>query len=90
MSLKLFACGDVVNFKAKNDFIDNKLTQIIQNSDIAICNFEAPIKHNSMQGIKKAGPHVYQSKESVQYLKDAGFNLYLWLIIISMTMGKKE
>ena len=74
MSVKLFACGDVVNFKAKQDFVDNKLTQIIQNSDIAICNFEAPIKHDGMQGIKKAGPHVYQSKESVQYLKDVGFD----------------
>ncbi len=74
MTLKLFACGDVVNFKAKQDFVDNKLTQIIQDSDIAICNFEAPIVHENMKPIKKAGPHVYQSKESVQYLKDVGFD----------------
>lgn len=74
MTLKLFACGDIVNFTAKQDFLDNKLTQIIQNSDIAICNFEAPIVHENMKPIQKAGPHVYQSKESVQYLKDVGFN----------------
>lgn len=74
MSVNLFACGDVVNFKAKSDFVDNKLTQIIQNSDIAICNFEAPIVHENMKPIKKAGPHVYQSKESVQHLKGVGFN----------------
>uniref|UniRef100_Q3AST4 Putative enzyme of poly-gamma-glutamate biosynthesis (Capsule formation)-like protein n=1 Tax=Chlorobium chlorochromatii (strain CaD3) TaxID=340177 RepID=Q3AST4_CHLCH len=74
MTLKLLACGDVVNFSAKQDFVDNKLTQIIQNSDIAICNFEAPIFHQDMRPIKKAGPHVYQSKESVQYLKNVGFN----------------
>lgn len=74
MTLKLFACGDVVNFATKQDFVDNTLTQIIQNSDIAICNFEAPIFHQDMKPIKKAGPHLYQSKESVQYLRDVGFN----------------
>lgn len=74
MSFKLFACGDITNFTTKQDFVDSKLTQIIQNSDIAICNFEAPIIHKDMKPIKKAGPHVYQSKESVQYLKDVGFN----------------
>ncbi|GAB6182731.1 CapA family protein [Thermodesulfovibrio hydrogeniphilus] len=75
MSVKLFACGDVVNFKAKQDFVDNKLIKIIQNSDIAICNFEAPILHQDMKPIKKAGPYVFQSKKSVQYLKDVGFNM---------------
>ena len=74
MSLKIFACGDVVNFNAKSDFIDNQLKNIIQSSDIAICNFEAPIKHDGMGKINKAGPHLYQSKESVKYLKDVGFN----------------
>lgn len=74
MSLKLFACGDVVNFKAKEDFVDRKLIEIIKDSDIAICNFEAPIVHENMKPIKKAGPHVYQSKESIQYLKNIGFN----------------
>ena len=74
MNFKLFACGDVVNFSAKKDFMDNTLTKIIQNSDIAICNFEAPIFYQDMKPIKKAGPHVYQSKESVQYLRDVGFD----------------
>ena len=74
MTLKLFACGDVVNFNAKSDFIDNKLKNIIQSSDMAICNFEAPIFHQDMKPIKKAGPHVHQSKESAQYLKDVGFD----------------
>lgn len=74
MTLKLFACGDVVNFSSKQDFVDSKLTQIIQNSDIAICNFEAPIVYEDIKPIKKAGPHVYQSKESIKYLNDVGFN----------------
>ena len=74
MSLKLFTCGDVVNFKAKEDFIDDKLKTLIQDSDISICNFEAPIKCGEMKPIKKPCPHVYQSRESIQYLKNMGFN----------------
>lgn len=74
MGLKLFACGDVVNFTAKKDFIDNKLVTIIKSCDSAICNFEAPIQHKDMHAIKKTGPHVYQSKESIQYLKNVGFD----------------
>jgi len=74
MSLKIFACGDYVNFKANEDFIDSDLKEIISNSDIAICNFEAPIYHENMQAIKKAGPHLYQAFESIKYLKNVGFN----------------
>ena len=75
MSFKFFACGDIVNLTAKEDFIDDSLKDIIKNSDVAICNFEAPIKTENMEAIKKAGPHMYQSKESIKYLNDAGFNM---------------
>lgn len=74
MMLKLFACGDIVNSGGKEDFIDNKLKQVVLSHDIAICNFEAPIKHDNMQKIKKAGPHIYQTHKSINYLKRAGFN----------------
>jgi poly-gamma-glutamate synthesis protein (capsule biosynthesis protein) len=75
MSLKLFACGDIVNSKSKKDFCDENLKNIIKNSDISICNFEAPIYTKDIQPIPKAGPHVYQTKESVKYLKQNGFNI---------------
>lgn len=74
MSVKLIACGDIVNFTAKSDFIDVKLVKMIQNADMAICNFEAPIKHEGMMPIKKAGPHVYQAKEAIKCLRNVGFN----------------
>lgn len=73
MSLKLFACGDIVNFNSKKNFVDDNLKTLISNNDIAICNFEAPIECEKMKPIKKAGPHVYQSKESINYLKQVGF-----------------
>ncbi len=75
MAIKLFACGDLVNFTSNKSFIDDNLLNIIGGCDFAICNFEAPIKIESMNPIKKAGPHLYQSNESISFLKEAGFNI---------------
>jgi len=74
MSIKLFACGDIVNTRSKKNFVNEELKDIIQKADISICNFEAPIETKGMKPIKKAGPHVYQSKESIEYLRNVGFN----------------
>lgn len=75
MSLKFFACGDIVNFTSKKDFVDENLKEVITNSDISICNFEAPIETEDMKAIKKVGPHLYQSRESIEYLNEAGFDM---------------
>ena len=75
MKLKLFACGDIVNFTSKKDFVDNSLKDVIQSCDVSICNFEAPIKTKGMKSIKKVGPHIYQSTNSIEYLKNVGFNI---------------
>ena len=75
MSFKLFACGDIVNFGGRQDFVSQALKNLITNCDISICNFEAPIKTTAQSPINKAGPHIFQSKESVRYLSDAGFNV---------------
>jgi hypothetical protein len=73
MSLNLFACGDVVNCTDNKLWICDSLKKIIQSSDYAICNFEAPIFTDGMKKIPKAGPHVYQHKNSVKYIANAGF-----------------
>jgi poly-gamma-glutamate synthesis protein (capsule biosynthesis protein) len=75
MAINLFACGDFVNVSGKSNFVDKKLQSIISGSDLAICNFEAPIKIQDMNPIKKAGPHLSQSKNSIKYLKQTGFNI---------------
>lgn len=74
MTVRIFACGDVVNSKDRSDFLDNELESVIQSCDLSICNFEAPIKHKGIKPIKKAGPHIYQSKNSITYLKESGFS----------------
>lgn len=75
MSIRLFACGDIVNYTNNENFINKELKDIIKNCDFAIANFEAPIYHKDMVPIPKAGPYVYQSRESIKYLKQSGFNI---------------
>ncbi len=75
MSLTLFACGDYLNARSTSDFLSDDLRNIVCDSDIAICNLEAPILCEFMSPIAKAGPNIYQSRESILFLKNAGFNI---------------
>ncbi|MCX7821524.1 MAG: CapA family protein [Brevinematales bacterium] len=75
MSIKLFFCGDIVNTKEVGDFIDGGLKKIIQQSDLAVANLEAPIEHKDMVQIPKAGPHIYQKRSIVSYLMKVGFSM---------------
>jgi poly-gamma-glutamate capsule biosynthesis protein CapA/YwtB (metallophosphatase superfamily) len=74
MTIKFFACGDIVNASGNRDFIDDSMRNIISNCDIAICNFEAPIGNSEYLPIPKAGPHLYQHKNSIKHIQDAGFD----------------
>lgn len=73
MTLKFFASGDVVNQKGTRDFLSESMREVINSSDFSICNFEAPIKSNNSAPICKTGPHIFQAKEAVQHLRNAGF-----------------
>ena len=72
MNCKLFACGDVVIQNNKTKIVEDNLLSIIKEADIAVCNFEAPIKTN-YSPIPKAGPHLSQCIESIKILKEIGF-----------------
>lgn len=73
MTLKLFACGDVVNFTGNPDWLSDAIKNIVNDCDFSIANFEAPINSIGMNPISKAGPHIYQSPHSIDFLKQAGF-----------------
>jgi len=75
MKVSLFACGDIVNTRNNENFLSNELIDIIRESDISICNYEAPITTDLMKPILKAGPHLSQSKDSIQFLYNSGFNI---------------
>lgn len=75
MTVELFICGDIVNYKNKDGLIcDKSLAKKIQKADYSIGNFEAPIK-NDGDPINKSGPHHYQHVKTIKGLKTQGFDL---------------
>jgi poly-gamma-glutamate synthesis protein (capsule biosynthesis protein) len=73
VGVKIFACGDIVSTDAK-DFLDDNIRKVVENADIAICNFEASIKTDGAHPIKKAGPHLVQAPEMIPQLRKYGFD----------------
>lgn len=74
MSCKFFICGDIINTLGKKDFVDEKLKTIIDESDVSICNLEAPISFKEMKPIKKIGPNISQHESVISTLSNSGFN----------------
>ncbi len=71
--IDIFFTGDTLINEKVN--IPNNLINIIRASDFSICNLEAPIKHESSHKIHKAGPNLFQTPNSVELLKDLGFDI---------------
>lgn len=73
----LFVGGDVLNYHQQDGkVVDSDLENIVRNADYAVCNFEAPVS-GSGTPIRKSGPHHAQRPETVDGLKDSGFDLLL-------------
>lgn len=80
--IKIFVAGDVVPrnrtiqlFKeGKTELLFNDFIPIIKNADISFVNFEAPIIYGEETPIKKSGPCLHTSKETMEVLKMAGFS----------------
>lgn len=76
MTANILFVGDIVNTLKTDSFIDSELVDKIKNQDYSICNFEAPIIEEDIK-IQKAGPHIFQKKETIKILKKSGFDLLL-------------
>jgi len=74
MSNLLFA-GDVVITSPQTNFLDNKISELIQSHDLVSCNLEAPVVSGA-PAIAKIGPAIEQPKASIDLLKKAGFNFF--------------
>lgn len=75
-SANILIVGDIVNTKNKESFIDSDLQKLIKSQDYCVCNFEAPVENLGLK-YPKAGPSVFQNKETIKILKEAGFDLLL-------------
>ena len=76
MSVNILIVGDIVNTKNKESFIDTDLQELIKSQDYSVCNFEAPVQNSGLK-YPKAGPSIFQNKETIEILKKAGFDLLL-------------
>lgn len=66
--------GDFVAALDKDIHVSNEIENILNNSDINICNFEAPI-NNQYSPIIKSGPNLNQSEKSAFFLEQLGFSI---------------
>ena len=74
MSIKLSFFGDFVASKSTNISISKGVSDIIESSDIAVCNFEAPIE-GIFNAFDREGPRVKQSVQAPALLNGWGFNV---------------
>ena len=72
--IKLLFFGDVVCQSSQPISFSPELARQIADSDIAYCNFEAPIKGAGLP-IIKSGPALTQYWEMPTKLETSGFNL---------------
>ena len=75
MASILFAGDFALQFPNSDFFCANGVKKKIQAADLAVCNFEGPIRHESSRTAKKVGPVVLQELDAVRVLKELGFGL---------------
>ncbi|MFG6121497.1 CapA family protein [Thalassobacillus sp. B23F22_16] len=87
--MKLFVCGDVVNYEKEDGiFCSKDLANIISTADYSICNFEAPIEGVGYKR-QKVGKHHFQRKSTISGLKHQGFDLLCLANNHIMDFGEK-
>ena len=83
MAIKIFIAGDVVPrdrtiplFQTKQtEILFGEMRHIINDADIRVVNLEAPVIYGKPTPIKKSGPTLYTTKETIEVLKNVGFNV---------------
>lgn len=73
---RIVICGDFKADDVSKIKISSDLLFFFKNSDLAVCNFEVPIKGYG-KAINKSGPVHCQDDRAPEFLKNIGFNLFL-------------
>ena len=69
---RIFFCGDIINQFSDNQFIGESLKEAISTADYAVCNLEGVVASG-----KEMDKGMLQRPRTVQFIKEAGFNLCL-------------
>ena len=83
MAINILIAGDVVPsdrtvslFKEKRtEYLFGEVIPVLKEADYAVVNFEAPIVIDKGNPIKKSGPNLAASPQSMEVIKEAGFNM---------------
>lgn len=83
MAINIIFAGDVVPLgRTKSLFLEKQtgrlfgdVIPIIKAADYAVVNYEAPVVLDKGNPIKKSGPHLSSSVQTMEVLKEAGFNM---------------
>lgn len=76
--MKIIVLGDFVSTEKgicsvdNKSAIDNNIKDILLNADITLINLEAPIIDKKCNYIKKVGPNINTSSQTISYLKETG------------------
>lgn len=75
MSVKLSFWGDFVAVEPQRLSMTPEIQQWLKDSDYNVCNFESPIE-GDYKPFDRQGPRVKQPRESVDFLRSSGFNVF--------------
>ena len=76
-TIKIVVCGDFRSAQPEKIVFSKEISELFNNADLCICNFEAPVKVTNAKPIKKSGPALDQSQNSPDFLIKSGFNAIL-------------
>ena len=83
MAINIIVAGDVVPsdrtvplFKdKKTEYLFGEVMPVLKESDYAVVNFEAPVVIDKGNPIKKSGPNLAAPPQTMEVIKEAGFNM---------------
>ena len=75
--ISIIVCGDFRAAHPEKIQLSTEFRSLLNNSDIAVCNFEAAVCSKEVKSIEKSGPSLKQSIDSPAKLKEMGFNVIL-------------
>lgn len=83
MAINIIIVGDVVPSDRTRALFEEKKTEILfgdvipllKEADYSVVNYESPVVLNQGNPIKKSGPHLSSSVQTMEVLKEAGFNM---------------
>ena len=67
--------GQQMPYRKNSEGVFSEIKSYIMDADIAVANLEAPVAKGKLTPIKKSGPNLYTTDNTIMMLKEVGFNV---------------